>query len=343
MKAIGKYFVVFILIVIFIAFLRFILDLKSLLNVPSKTESALLNGIPHVALVVGVLSKLTARNRRDSVRLTWFQSCRRHSTVVCRFFTDTIEDIALEEKRRYVNESNTHNDLIFMPYKGGHNFALRLVWMIQWYMKKFHFDYFLRIDDDYFLCLDRLLFELPQRKNHALYWGYIHCTEHVIRVDEGWMILSRDIIKEALSKFNTTLQCHPFGDQAVALWVQDSKLNITYFSDNSRVIHAATAYQSENFLNTNICKKYLALHGSYPTLMMKYWIISQEFNPKQTVYEVPDIIPFHQVCKFKIEIDWRWFWPHVRFEPRPCKDNPKWDITDQAFIGREDKGEEAIY
>ena len=111
--------------------------------------------------------------------------------------------------------------------------------MLLWFSETYHFDYFLRIDDDYFLCLDRLLFELPYRPKQGLYWGYIHCRDHVVRVDEGWMILSRDIIIEALNKLNTTLPCHPFGDQAVALWIQESKINITYFSDNTRVIHGS--------------------------------------------------------------------------------------------------------
>ena len=244
----------------------------------------------------------------------------------------------------YIHTYILYKKYIKNIFSGGHNFGLRLVWMVNWF-SQYSYKYFLRIDDDYFLCLDRLLYELPKRPDKGLYWGYIHCREHVVRVDEGWMILTRDIIDEALSKLNTTLQCHPYGDQAVALWIKDSKLNITYFLDNERVIHAATAFMGDKFMLSNICQNYLALHGAYPTQMLKYWILTESFDKKNVKknYYMKDIPPFHTVCKYSKDFDWRWFYPHVKFEAKPCHTNPVWTITNEEFKGREDIGSEILF
>lgn len=223
--------------------------------------------------------------------------------------------------------------------------------MLKWFTANYEFDYFLRIDDDYFLCMNRLLLELPHRPKHGMYWGYVHCRPNTARVDEGWMILSRDIITEALSKYNTTLLCHPFGDQAVALWIKESKLNITWFSDR-RVVHSATAYANKRYRKENLCNRYLALHGTYQMEMLLYWIFSKSEvvplhrvsnNLKNTNYEIPRIPRIQDVCKTNLSFTTSAFYPHVRFEPKLCRDNPKWRITNDDFVGRQQAGQEANY
>ncbi|XP_047138579.1 uncharacterized protein LOC100208400 [Hydra vulgaris] len=295
-------------------------------------------------LVIGILSKLNEFNRRSAIRFTWLKTCKENEALVyCRFFTDSPENESNNTKLKIKTEIEKYGDIVFMPFKGGHNFGLRLVWMLNWF-SEYSFNYFLRIDDDYFLCLESLLLELPSRPKRGLYWGYIHCRDHVVRVDEGWMLLSRDIIDEALSKLNTTLQCHPFGDQAVAMWIRDSKINITYFMDNDRVIHAATAFIEDKYMTPNICQYYLALHGAYPSQMLKYWILSKSIDKvRLNINNKISIPPFDTVCKYSKEFDWRWFYPHVKFEPKPCHTNPVWSITHTEFKGREDIGSEVLY
>ena len=116
-------------------------------------------------------------------------------------------------------------------------FTERLLQTMEWSYGRYQFDFFLRIDDDHFLCLDRLLYELNFRPKKALYWGFVHCRPKIVRVDEAWLILTRDLIEEVLDKRNTTLLCSPYGDQAVALWMGESSKNVTYFMDNQRIIH----------------------------------------------------------------------------------------------------------
>ena len=218
--------------------------------------------------------------------------------------------------------------------------------MLQWYTDNYpSFQYFLRVDDDYFICMDRLLYELPFRPDNGLYWGYTHCTDNVIRVDEGWMILSRDIINEALSKLNTTLPCHPFGDQAVAMWIRDSKLDIKWFPDNTRIVHEATAYKEEIYIKSDVCHRYVAMHGSYKVQMLKYWILTQEQSrgTLKRKYFIPHIPQFNSFCTKNMTFSVNAFWPHVRFQPKPCKDKPEWGVTKNKFVGREEYGKDMIF
>ena len=206
--------------------------------------------------------------------------------------------------------------------------------MIQWYTENYSsVQYFLRVDDDYFVCMDRLLYELPFRPDNGLYWGWTHCQNRIVRIDEGWMILSRDIMDEILSKVNSTLPCHPFGDQSVALWIQDSKLDIKWFPDNNRIIHEATAYKGDQYMFPELCNRHLALHGSYDLQMLKYWILTEK--NKHITYSVPPIPQFTSFCNKDKKFDVNAFYPPYRYPAKLCKNKPEWDNSNKSYAGRE--------
>lgn len=225
---------------------------------------------------------------------------------------------------------------------GGNNFSLRLLWMFKWIAKHQTFDFFLRIDDDHFLCLDRLLFELPSRPKQSLYWGFVHCRERIVRVDEGWLMLTSDLVEEVLSKLNTTLQCHPFADQVVASWMIESRFNVTYFYDNDRIINRATAFKVREYLVPDLCDRYLSLHGSYPKFMRMYWNVTRNKREQKTrQYNVPTIPRYSDRCQYSNKIfDFNNFWPQYRFGTKPCKSEPRWSNSDDDFPSREDVGED---
>lgn len=216
--------------------------------------------------------------------------------------------------------------------------------MLKWVVQHYTFDFFLRIDDDHFLCLDRLVYELPSRPKQSLYWGFIHCRERIVRVDEGWLMLTSNLVQEALSKLNSTLQCHPFADQAVALWMIESEFNVTYFYDNDRVVNRATAFHAKEYLAQDICNKYLSLHGSYPRFMRMYWnkmISDRTLKENFRTYNIPAIPRYSDKCQFSNKVfDFNNLWPQFRFHTKPCKNEPKWPNSDEIFPSREDIGEE---
>lgn len=125
----------------------------------TKTSS-----IPRLKLVVAILSAPKRMDRRAAIRLTWMNDCSRKD-VLCRFFTDQLASMEPDVKTAIVQESLKHGDIEFMPIAGGMNFGLRMLWLLEWAARNYEFDFFLRIDDDYFLCLRKLLAEIPHRVN----------------------------------------------------------------------------------------------------------------------------------------------------------------------------------
>ena len=113
-------------------------------------------------LIVAILSAPIRFDRREGIRRTWMNQCNSEE-VVCRFFTDSLSDMEPKVQSVLANESAKYGDLEFMPIPKGYNFGLRLLWLMEWSVQRYDFDFFLRMDDDYFVCLKRLLFEIPFR------------------------------------------------------------------------------------------------------------------------------------------------------------------------------------
>lgn len=113
-------------------------------------------------LIVAILSAPIRFDRREGIRRTWMNQCNSEE-VLCRFFTDSLSDMEPKVQSVLANESAKYGDLEFMPIPKGYNFGLRLLWLMEWSVERYDFDFFLRMDDDYFVCLERLLFEMPFR------------------------------------------------------------------------------------------------------------------------------------------------------------------------------------
>ncbi|CAN0256995.1 unnamed protein product, partial [Scytosiphon promiscuus] len=110
-------------------------------------------GIPHVLLVIAVVSARS--DRRDAVRESWIKWG--DERVEIRFFTEAPprdDPDAEVAAAALANETATHGDLVVMDIDPGMNFALKLLWSMRWMSERFTFGFFLRLDDDYFLCLE---------------------------------------------------------------------------------------------------------------------------------------------------------------------------------------------
>ena len=132
-----------------------------------------------ILMFIAILSAPNRIHRRNALRRSWLRQCEEHNTS-CFIFTDSLdthgnrlpdEVIVALEQERFLNK-----DLILTESPGGVNFATRYLWVINWANRNYKFDFLLRVDDDYFICMDRLFLELPYRKViRKLYWGYVHC------------------------------------------------------------------------------------------------------------------------------------------------------------------------
>lgn len=130
--------------------------------------SLVINNLNHnrtkkrLKLIVAILSAPIRFDRREGIRRTWMTECT-SGEVVCRFFTDSLSDMEPKVQTALTNENARYGDIEFMPIPKGYNFGLRLLWLMEWSVERYEFDFFLRMDDDYFVCLKRLLFEIPFR------------------------------------------------------------------------------------------------------------------------------------------------------------------------------------
>jgi hypothetical protein len=69
-------------------------------------------------------------------------------------------------KPKITEERSKYTDIELMPVPRGINFGLRMLWLIDWSISNYNFEFLLRLDDDYFVCLERLLKELETRKEN---------------------------------------------------------------------------------------------------------------------------------------------------------------------------------
>ncbi len=137
------------------------------------------DGKKHVIIFVGIISAPQLIFRRNALRRSWLKQCKKKG-IPCLFFTDS-QDMHGSKLPLHIHvplhqEQLLHGDLILAESPGGINFARRYLWMLNWANARYKFEYFLRVDDDYFVCMDRLLLELPHRPRTKLYWGHVHCS-----------------------------------------------------------------------------------------------------------------------------------------------------------------------
>ena len=252
----------------------------------------------------------------------WFSS-----QVICRFFTDglvTNKDL----RRKLLEERDRFHDIEFQPLTGGMEFGYRFLFHIQWARAKYDFNFFLRVDDDYFVCMDKLIHELPRRPEQNLCWGHFHCFPDAVWLDEAWMVFSRDIIEKFLTQDARTMQCHPHADQQIAMWLNNITERV-YFHD-PRLFHAAPESFEEKV--TNVCGPLMGVHQAYATRMRIYGSVSHD-GPRRYI---PPVTNFSEVCPHH-GFDYKTMVYPFFFEPGPCAKNPAWRKSHRLWIGSEGK------
>ena len=289
----------------------------------------------NILLFVGIFSAPVRNDRRNAVRETWMTKCKMNKNVVCLFITDGQDvrgqPLKGEIKEKLENESRYYKDIIFANSPGGLNFGRRILWMYEWAAKRYDFQYVLRLDDDYFLCFDKLIDELQHHRPKKLFiWGWVHCRKKGnIYFDEAFIIITKDLIQSFLDRKNSTLLCQPYGDQSIGMWL-NAISTLTKFEDK-RLGDLKPREKIKTRNGHETCQSKLGIHKSYPEEMKLYWNISQHEN-KDIKPEVP---PETFDCKFPFGIDENKY--GARFAPKLCKDNPVWNFGEYHQGSQEKK------
>lgn len=194
---------------------------NSLLNI--ETLDGLQEGSEqrHVLLVIAIPS--VRRDRRQAIRETWSKWA--DEQVVLRFFTEMPEAENHEEIAVISEESRIYGDLIIQNIDRGMNFGVKLLWAMRWMHDHYSFDFFLRLDDDYFLCLERLVNELsclrtPGKVETPFYAGYRACRQekNAYYIDESYILVSSILTDRILAISGSDLKCSGYGSLTAGAW-----------------------------------------------------------------------------------------------------------------------------
>ena len=252
--------------------------------------------------------------------------------VKCVFFTDGLQLDGVTRNKLSIEHSQ-FGDIKFSPTEDATIlFGERLLYHMLWAKAKFNFQYFLRLDDDYFVCMEKLTNELPSRPKKNLSWGWYHCQqENLVYKDESWTLFSEDVIEQFFAQDLRSIMCHPFGDQMIAFWVKAAKINLTIFDDR-RLHHHPPAANVKKFLSmSNICDKYMGLHGSYSNILPHFWRNSND-GPKN----ITSMTLLSHTCHRKHAFDINLVGGIYNFTLKQCLDRPRWNMRIKSWGGREE-------
>ncbi|CAM9172675.1 unnamed protein product [Scytosiphon promiscuus] len=239
--------------------------------------------IPHVMLVIAVVSARS--DRRDAIRESWRKWG--DERVEIRFFTEAPpsgDPDAGAAAAALAEEMATHGDVLIMDIEPGMNFALKLLWSMRWMSERFTFDFFLRLDDDYFLCLERLLNELNATLAAAehplrIYAGHRYC-EYVgqIRIDEAYLLLSAPLVNRILVAPN--LRCGGHGGVSVAWWLTNgnalNRQGDVEWVDDFRLDHVGDLFLSGSSKDfADVCVTHMGVHHAYADTIPEMWRAAQ--------------------------------------------------------------------
>lgn len=243
---------------------------------------------PSVLLTIAVVT--IRAERREQIRNTWL--AWGDDRLVLRFFTEAPDESIQEGKYEAIalnNESEKYGDLVVLDIERGMNFAIKLLSAMEYMSSRYKFDFFLRLDDDYFLCLDRLLNELEATKNSLtpeepplmLYAGYRYCRPGETRIDEAFLLLSGALVHRVLTTEN--LHCGAHAGVSAGYWFtvgnEANKDGDVIWINDPRLDHKGMVknmIQMDHTLDYSVCKHHMGVHHSYPEEMSVLWEASKD-------------------------------------------------------------------
>lgn len=239
----------------------------------------------HLFIAIGSAPK--NQRLRQTARQTWLKWIPTDQTISYKFFTDAPPPVrtsyATESTlwREIAIESSNYKDIIEQPLPTGygnnnHNaYGKRALYQAKYAINNYqHMTHMLRIDDDSFLCLHRLIYELKSIPRSQFFWGRFWCKSGRNRADENFMLFTYDLIK-LLSDDSITGKLLPFDNDVTLGWnfgYWSWILNISIFDDQKRIDAQQgylTKYMHADGSNASFCDTYIYAHH-VPNHVMKF-------------------------------------------------------------------------
>jgi hypothetical protein len=189
---------------------------ETITQLPAGEEAMHLGRIP-LKLFIAIGSAPHNFHLRRAARSTYLKMMKESPLfdIDYRFFTDSCIPGSVPRKiKKGTKEKSCTNqyadvnasDLVLMPMSissGYSNFAGRAFYQQRWIDERYQPEYFLRLDDDGFLCAAHLLailsnLDFPKRR---FFWGKYFCKNGRILADENFLFFSWDIIQTILQMY----------------------------------------------------------------------------------------------------------------------------------------------
>lgn len=251
----------------------------------SIDEDGLVPGKGRPSLFIAIGSAPRNADLRNAARSSWLKWLPKDSEVKYRFFSDAPPSSAelqvvpdLKQVWSSLHKENVKfKDIVQQPLPGGygnkeHNaYAQRARYQVKWALNQFpELEYFLRIDDDSFLCLHKLIYELKSLPKRQFIWGRFWCRQGRNRADENFMLFSNDIVR-LLANDDLIGNIVPYDDEVTLGWnlgYWSWVLNVTIFDDQHRLdaqqgyltdyMHAPTVPETSTLMQ--FCEKFIYAH-----------------------------------------------------------------------------------
>jgi hypothetical protein len=267
-----------------------------------------------VLLFIAIGSAPGNAELRAAARRSWLKWRPEDGSVDYRFFSDARPanagiSGASEVWDALEAEEQTEGDLVLQPLatgygsKGDNSYGQRALFQISWTRHSLgdRLRYYLRIDDDSFLCLHRLLYELKTAPEKQFFWGRYWCRDARSRADENFMLFSADVIA-LLGDSRYVGKLLPFDERVTLGWnfgYWSWIMNLTIFDDQTRLdaqqgylteyMHAAEA--TDGSALSQFCDAFLyAHHVRAPVVTAAFertttrmmYSIPKKTNPRET-------------------------------------------------------------
>jgi len=260
---------------------------------------------------------LDGKERRDTIRQTWYSSDEIKNEVLLKFVLGT-KGMTEDDKSRLQKENEEHNDLLLLTklVDSFANLTRKVLSTFVWVSSNVQFSYLLKCDDDTFVVVKVLLDELKRRTStKSYYWGFFDgrasvkkagkyqernwflCDRYIPYALGGGYVLSGDLVK-LIALNSAHLKLYINEDVSVGTWLAP------YDIERSHDVRFDTEFQSRGCNNV-----YIVTHKQPMRLMFEKHNSLQETGKlcKKEVQYKPSYIydwnkPPSECCKRQIGV-----------------------------------------
>lgn len=249
-------------------------------------------------------------DRRQAIRESWLAWA--DDRVIVRFFADLpADDVrgAQEIASALRTEAATFGDVVIMDLERGMNFTKRLLWAMEWMSEHYDYDFFIKLDDDYFLCLARLLDELElmrdtlKREAPFLYGGKTYCFPGRSRIDEAYLLMSSQLVRRVVGIED--LPCGGHAGKSAGWWFTPgsvaNKESDVRWVDDPRLDHNGMWWNRPKSArqHAGVCSRRMGVHHTYVENMAVMWSAAK-VNPGPRLQSIKNVFQYPNFsCKYQ--------------------------------------------